>query len=172
MSAIRPTDRDFLLSEISFDELVEIQLEAESREWGTRWTSVEALRSQVAEAPLLLKSLLREERNGFVRAYRCLALFSPAGSPPEGPARGADQSSYDDSNAGSDLGSAVATTDAPDEDTSPHAPSQGVTGLVTVDIDPVRYASLRRIDRDPDVRRALNRKFSLALRRGSMVVKQ
>ena len=76
MSAIRPTDRDFLLSEISFDELVEIQLEAESRGWGTRWTSVEALRRQVAEAPLLLKSLLREERNGLVKAYRCLALFS------------------------------------------------------------------------------------------------
>lgn len=61
---------------ISFDTLLEIQLEAERRDWATRWTSVDALRSQVKEEFVVLQSLMREERGGVLRAYRCLLLFS------------------------------------------------------------------------------------------------
>lgn len=69
-------DADFLVCQISFDTLLRIQLEAEDREFGTRWTSVDALRSQVKEAPVLLQSLMREHRGETVRAYRCLLLFA------------------------------------------------------------------------------------------------
>jgi hypothetical protein len=36
-------------------------------------------------------------------------------------------------------------------------------GISTIDLDPVRFESLVRLDRDPDVRRALARMFSLAM---------
>ena len=39
---------------------------------------MEALRSQVAERAVLLRSFMREERGGALRAYRCLVLFSGA----------------------------------------------------------------------------------------------
>ncbi|MFF5210865.1 hypothetical protein [Streptosporangium sp. NPDC000396] len=117
---IPSTDPDFRVCQISFDTLLEIQLEAEDRGWGTRWTSVRELRSQVKEEAVLLQSLMREERGGAVRAYRCLLLFSTVD--------------------GRDAG-----------------------GITTIDIDPARFESLDRIDRDPDVRKALVRIFSLAL---------
>jgi len=40
---------------------------------------------------------------------------------------------------------------------------EGSGGIATIDIDPVRYMSLERLDRDLDVRKALTRIFSLAL---------
>jgi hypothetical protein len=76
MPIIRSTDPDFRVFQISFDALVEIQLEAEARGWATRWTSVDALRSQVKEEAVVLQSLMREMRGDTVRAYRCLVLFS------------------------------------------------------------------------------------------------
>ncbi|EEP72038.1 hypothetical protein MCAG_02365 [Micromonospora sp. ATCC 39149] len=118
MPVIHLTDPDFRVCRISFDALIEIQLEAEGRGWATRWTSVEALRSQVKEDFVILQSLLREERGGAVRAYRCLLLFSTV----DGGGRG---------------------------------------GIVTVDVDPVRFESMERLDRDPDVRKAFARMFSL-----------
>lgn len=78
MSMIYSTDSDFRVCQISFDTLVEIQLEAEQRGWATRWTSVEALRGQVKEEAVFLQSLMREEREGDVRSYRCLMIFSMA----------------------------------------------------------------------------------------------
>ncbi|MFF9671633.1 hypothetical protein ACF1GS_07980 [Streptomyces eurythermus] len=129
MSVIRATDSDFRVCQISFDVLLEIQLEAEERGWATRWTSVDALRSQVKEGSVILQSLMREERGGVVRAYRCLLLFS----------------TVDDGDAG---------------------------GVVTIDLDPARYESLERLDRDPDVRNALARMFSLAMGGISMVSKK
>ncbi|MFE3329807.1 hypothetical protein [Streptomyces sp. NPDC059176] len=129
MSVIRATDSDFRVCQISFDVLLEIQLEAEERGWATRWTSVDALRSQVNEGSVFLQSLMREERGGVVRAYRCLLLFSTA----------------DDGDAG---------------------------GVATIDLDPARYESLERFDRDPDVRKALARMFSLAMGGISMVSKK
>ncbi|MEU5082987.1 MULTISPECIES: hypothetical protein [Streptomyces] len=129
MSVIRATDSDFRVCQISFDVLLEIQLEAEERGWATRWTSVDALRSQVKERSVILQSLMREERGGVVRAYRCLLLFS----------------TVDDGDAG---------------------------GVVTIDLDPARYESLERLDRDPDVRNALARMFSLAMGGISMVSKK
>ncbi|MFI6268535.1 hypothetical protein [Micromonospora zamorensis] len=78
MPMIRPADSDFRVCQISFEELIEIQLEAQGRGWATRWSSVEALRSQVKEDAVFLQSLMCEEREGLVRSYRCLALFSAA----------------------------------------------------------------------------------------------
>ncbi|MFF6999341.1 hypothetical protein ACFY93_30980 [Streptomyces sp. NPDC008313] len=100
--------------------MLEIQFEAEERDWGTRWSSAHALRSQVAEEDAVLQSLMREEWGGVVRAYRCLLLFSAV-----------------------DGG--------------------GSGGVTTIDLEPARYQSLQRIDRDPEVRKALVRMFSLAM---------
>ncbi len=129
MSMIHSTDPDFRVCQISFDTLLSIQLEAEDRGWATRWTSVDALRSQVKEKAVVLQSLMREERGGAVRAYRCLLLFSTAD--------------------GRDAG-----------------------GVATIDLDPARYESLERLDRDPDVRQVLARMFSLAVGGISMVSKK
>ncbi|MEO3744026.1 hypothetical protein [Plantactinospora sp. B5E13] len=129
MPVIRSTDPDFRVCQISFDTLLQIQLEAEERGWATRWTSVDVLRSQVKEETVLLQSLMREERGGAVRAYRCLLLFS----------------TVDDVDAG---------------------------GLATIDLDPARFESLERLDRDPDVRRAFARMFSLAAGGISMISKR
>jgi hypothetical protein len=78
MSVIHSTDRDFRVCQISFETLLEVQLQAEERGWSTRWSSVGALRGQVKQTAVLLAPLLREERDGAVRAYRWLILFSAA----------------------------------------------------------------------------------------------
>lgn len=80
MPFIRSTDPDFRVCRIEFETLVAIQLEAEEQGWGTRWSSVRALRGQVKEESVLIQSLMREERGGNVRAYRCLLLFSALGN--------------------------------------------------------------------------------------------
>jgi hypothetical protein len=129
MPMIHSTDSDFCVCQISFDTLLAIQLEAEERGWATRWTSVETLRSQVKEETIVVQSLMREERGGSVRAYRCLALFSTADG-------------------------------------------KGAGGISTIDLDPARFESLVRLDRDPDVRRVLARMFSLAMGGISMVSKK
>jgi hypothetical protein len=129
MPVIRASDPDFRVCRIDFDTLIEIQLDAEERGWATRWTSVDALRSQVKEGNVLLQSMMREERGGAVHAYRCLLLFSAVGEEHAG-------------------------------------------GVATVDLDPARYASLERIDRDPDVREAMARMFALAAGGIAMVSKK
>jgi hypothetical protein len=129
MPIIHSTDPDFRVCQISFDTLLEMQLEAEDRGWATRWTSVDALRSQVKEEAVVLQSLMREERGGVLRAYRCLLLFSTVD--------------------GRDAG-----------------------GIATIDLDPLRFESLERIDRDPDVRKVLVRMFSLATGGISMISKK
>jgi hypothetical protein len=126
---IQSSDGDFRVCRIDFDTLLEIQMEAEERGWATRWTSVDALRGQVKEEAVHLQSLMREERGGVVRAYRCLLLFSSA--------------------EGGDSG-----------------------GIVTIDLDPARFESLERLDRDPDIRKAFARMFSLASGGISMVSKK
>jgi hypothetical protein len=78
MPIINSSDPDFRICQIGFDTLVEIQTEAEVRAWGTRWTSTDALRSQVKEEAVFLQALMREERGGVVRSYRCLVVFSLA----------------------------------------------------------------------------------------------
>lgn len=129
MPMIHPTDPDFRVCQISFNTLLEIQLEAERQGLAARWTSVDALRSQVKEDAVVLQSLMREERGGAVRAYRCLLLFSTA----------------DGRNAG---------------------------GAAMIDLEPARFGSLERLDRDLDVRTALARVFSLAMGGLSMVSKK
>lgn len=119
MPAIHSSDADFRVCQISFDTLLEIQAEAESRGWATRWSSVVALRGQVKEEDVILQPLMREERAGVVRAYRCLVLFSSA-----------------------------------------HGEGSG--GIATIDVDPIRFESLERLDREPGVRKAFARIFSLA----------
>lgn len=76
LPVIDSNDPDFGVFLIPYETLLEIQSEAESRGWATRWSSVQALRSQVMEEDVLLQSLMREERSGAVRTYRCLLLFS------------------------------------------------------------------------------------------------
>jgi hypothetical protein len=120
MPMIRSNDPEFRVCQIRFDTLLEIQLEAESRGFATKWTSVDALRRQVKEDIVVLQSLMREDRAGTVRSYRCLLLFSTVD--------------------GADAG-----------------------GITTIDLDPVRYQSLERLDGDPKARRALVHMFSLAL---------
>jgi hypothetical protein len=125
---IHSTDPDFRVCQISFNMLIDIQRDAEDRGWATRWSSADALRSQVKEGSILLQSLMREKRGGAVQAYRCLLLFS----------------ALDGGNAG---------------------------GIATIDLDPARLESLDRLDRDPDVRKAFVRMFSLAMGGVSMVSK-
>lgn len=84
MPLIRPADTDFRVCQISFETLLDIQLEAEQLGLAARWSSAGALRSQVKEGGVVLQSLVREERDGAVRSYRCLVLFSTAGSCPRG----------------------------------------------------------------------------------------
>lgn len=49
---------------------------------------------------------------------------------------------------------------------------RGTGGIATIDLEPARLKSLDRIDRDPDVRKALARIFSLAMNGISMVSKK
>lgn len=76
MSIIRSVDPDFRICRINFDMLLDLQAEAEAQGWATRWSSIDALRGQVGEGAILLQPMMREERGGVLRAYRCLALFS------------------------------------------------------------------------------------------------
>lgn len=78
MPLIQPTDADFRVCQISFETLLRLQLEAEQLGFATRWSSAAALRSQVKEEAVVLQSLMREERGGAVRGYRCLILFATA----------------------------------------------------------------------------------------------
>jgi hypothetical protein len=85
MPLIHPTDTDLRVCQISFEALLDIQLEAEQLGLATRWSSADALRGQVKEDAVVLQSLMSEERGGAVRSYRCLVLFSTAdGTPPGG----------------------------------------------------------------------------------------
>jgi hypothetical protein len=77
---IKSTDSDFRVCQITFDTLLEIQMDAEDRGWATRWSSVTALRTQVKADSVILQTLMREERGGVLRAYRCLVLFSTVDS--------------------------------------------------------------------------------------------
>ncbi|GAA0256425.1 hypothetical protein GCM10010492_66690 [Saccharothrix mutabilis subsp. mutabilis] len=129
MSLIRPVDSDFRVCQITFDTLLLIQSDAEERGYATRWSSVDALRSQVKEQSVVLQSLTREERGGTLRAYRCLLLFPTA----------------EDGHAG---------------------------GVSTIDVEPTRYESLERLDRDPDVRKALTQMMTLAMGGISMTSKK
>lgn len=76
LPAIGVDDEEFRVCYIDFNELIDVQLEAEHEGWSARWSSVEALRSQVKEAPVLLRPLMREERHGVLRCYRCILIFS------------------------------------------------------------------------------------------------
>ena len=81
---IEPADPDFRVCQITFETLLDLQREAQQRGWATRWSSADALRGQVEEGPVLLRTLMREERESVVRSYRCLALFSTADGGPSG----------------------------------------------------------------------------------------
>jgi len=74
MSMIRPSDPDFRICLVDFNTLLELQSDAERLGFATRWTSVEALPSQVKEGDAVLQTLMREKREGVLRSYRCLLL--------------------------------------------------------------------------------------------------
>jgi hypothetical protein len=120
MSMIHPSDSDFRICLVDFNTLTELQSDAERLGFATRWSSVDALRSQVKEQDAILQTLMREKRAGVIRSYRCLLLFSAVGGATSG-------------------------------------------GLATIDLDPARLESLDRLDKAPDVRKALVRIFTLAL---------
>jgi hypothetical protein len=120
MSMIRPSDPDFRICLVDFNTLLEIQSDAERLGFATRWTSADVLRGQAREQDAVLQTLIRENRAGVIRSYRCLLLFSALDTATSG-------------------------------------------GLATIDLDPARLESLDRLDRDPDVRKALVRIFSLVL---------
>jgi len=65
MSMIRPSDPDFRICLVDFNTLLELQSDAERLGFATRWTSVEALPSQVKEGDAVLQTLMREKREGF-----------------------------------------------------------------------------------------------------------
>lgn len=69
MSLITTDDPAFRVCSISFETLIDLQRRAEDQQWGTRWTSIEALRSQVANEAILLMTFMREHQ-----AIRCLVL--------------------------------------------------------------------------------------------------
>lgn len=75
MPAISATDPDFRVCQISMHVLLEVQAEAEALGLSARWSSIDALRSQVKEGIMWLHPIMREERGGGVRAYRCLLMF-------------------------------------------------------------------------------------------------
>jgi len=79
LAFIAPTDPDFRIASVDRATLERFQRVAEARSLATRWSSVEAMLSQVADGRILLHSLLREERGGQVRAYRCIIVFPLAG---------------------------------------------------------------------------------------------
>lgn len=119
MPMIRSPDPDFRICRIDFNTLLEFESEKERLGFATRWISVEALRSQVKERTAVLQARMREKRDGAIRSYRCLLLFS----------------AIDGTSAG---------------------------GGATIDLNPAQLESLDRLDRDPDVRKALTQIFSLA----------
>lgn len=119
MSVIQSTDPDFRVCQIDLATLIELQVQAEERGWGTRWTPVDALRSQVSDGVVILQAFMRQKRAEDVRTYRCFVLFATV----EGEAAG---------------------------------------GVATIDVAPERYLTLARIDRDPEVREAFVRIFTLA----------
>ena len=84
MPLVRLADSDFKVSQIGLETLIDLQRQAEELGWATRWSAVDALRAQVAEGSILLQPLLREERAGVLRAYRCLVLFSTSDGPGAG----------------------------------------------------------------------------------------
>ena len=77
MTHVDRTDVDFRACDVTLADLIELQGDAERRGFSTRWTSVDALRAQVDDGPILLMTLLRGERHGALRAYRCLVRFRP-----------------------------------------------------------------------------------------------
>lgn len=75
MSIVGRQDPDFRVCHIGFESLLEIQRDAESSGFATRWSSVDALRAQVKEGDSLILPLIREVRSGIIRSYRCAILF-------------------------------------------------------------------------------------------------
>ncbi len=80
MTLVRSNDADFRVCEISLHSLMGLQTLAERSGFSTRWSSPQALRSQVRDAPILLMTVLRQERADALCAYRCFLLFEPEAS--------------------------------------------------------------------------------------------
>lgn len=79
MSLIRSNDPDYRVCLVGFEVLERLQVQAEEHGWSTRWSSVEALRSQMNEGPVLVQSFMREQKAGEVRVLRCLVLAPVSG---------------------------------------------------------------------------------------------
>lgn len=79
VTLVHHTDTDFRLCRLPFEDLVGLQRRAEALQWGTRWTSEEALRGHLRDEEVLLMTFMREEWADQVRAIRCVVLASLAG---------------------------------------------------------------------------------------------
>lgn len=79
VNLIRTTDDDFRVCRIDMATLVELQRTAEEAGWPTRWTSVEALRSQVAVDEVVLQTFLRQRAADGRSTIRCFVLFAARG---------------------------------------------------------------------------------------------
>ncbi|ADG75815.1 hypothetical protein Cfla_2932 [Cellulomonas flavigena DSM 20109] len=79
MTLIKATDDDFRVCRIDFTTLVNLQRAAEEFGWSTRWTSVEALQSQVADSWILLQTFLRQRAADGQSMVRCFLLFATKG---------------------------------------------------------------------------------------------
>lgn len=76
---IRATDVDFRVCRIDVETLVRLQESAERRGWATRWSSVGALRAQVAGERVLLQTFQRQRAADGSAVVRCLLLFGALG---------------------------------------------------------------------------------------------
>lgn len=79
MTLIRTTDDDFRVCRLDFATLVNLQRSAEESGWSTRWTSVEALRSQVVADWILLQTFQRQRAADGRSMVRCFLLFAAEG---------------------------------------------------------------------------------------------
>ncbi|QGQ20857.1 hypothetical protein GC089_03150 [Cellulomonas sp. JZ18] len=76
---IRATDVDFRVCRIDVETLVRLQESAERRGLATRWSSVDALRAQVAGDRVLLQTFQRQRTADGSAVVRCLLLFGVLG---------------------------------------------------------------------------------------------
>jgi hypothetical protein len=78
VALVEYSDPDFRLCRLTFDDLVGLQRRAEELEWGTRWSSESALRTQLRDEPVLLMTFMRQQRAGNYRSMRCAVLAALA----------------------------------------------------------------------------------------------
>src|SRR5690606_17527734 len=128
-------DPGFRACRTDLDGLVRLQQTAERRDWSTRWTSVAALRAQVAPGPVLLVTFARQRTGTGDHVVRCLVVVrTQDASPGADVGRGADTDGRGDAHGRADAGR------------GPGAGEALAGGVVTLDVDPADLDGLPRLD--------------------------